>query len=123
MSSSIPNSLMQSQNIFADIPIDLPDEMTSTLAGNSNLRIERLVSEGQVSPEGFWYDQHEDEWVILLQGAATLQFEGDGSELKLLAGDYTLIPAHRKHRISWTAPQEKTIWLAVFTSHAMHDET
>jgi len=111
---------MPSQNIFADIPIDLPDELTTTLASHTNLRIERIVSQGQISPEGFWYDQHEDEWVMLLQGAATLQFEDQASELKLSAGDYALIPAHRRHRISWTTPQEKTIWLTIFTSQAMH---
>jgi len=99
-------------NLFAAIPASLPEELVTTLLGSPHVRIERIVSQGQTSPEGFWYDQDEHEWVLLVQGAARLAFEG---EVRTLApGDFVNIPAHVKHRVEWTAPEEMTIWLAVF---------
>ena len=99
-------------NLFTDLPANLPDELITTLLKAANIRIERMVSHGHVSPEGFWYDQDEHEWVIVLQGAARLRFEDSVVELK--PGDFVNIPAHRKHRVEWTTPDEPTIWLAVF---------
>lgn len=100
------------RNLFADIPRDLPDELFTTLLSARDVRIERIVSLGQASPEGFWYDQDQNEWVIVLQGAARLQFADRVVELK--TGDFVNIPAHQKHRVEWTTPDEPTIWLAVF---------
>lgn len=76
-------------------------------------RIERIVSQGHASPPGFWYDQPEDEWVLVLQGAGTIAFAEEGSEVTLCAGDYLHIPAHCRHRVAWTDPHLPTIWLAV----------
>ena len=99
-------------NLFTDLPSNLPDELFTTLLEADNLRIERIVSHGHASPEGFWYDQDQHEWVLVLEGAARLSIEGESKELK--AGDYINIPAHQKHRVEWTTPDEPTVWLAVF---------
>lgn len=100
-------------NIFAGVlPVARAEKLTTLLAA-AHVRIERIVSLGHVSPPGFWYDQDEHEWVIVLRGAARLHFEGDAKPIELSAGDYVDIPAHRKHRVEWTTPAEPTVWLAV----------
>lgn len=99
-------------NLFADIPSGLASELFTTLIESTNLRVERIVSNGQASPEGFWYDQDEHEWVVVLRGMARVSINGDVKELK--PGDWLNIPAHQKHRVEWTAPDEPTIWLAIF---------
>jgi cupin 2 domain-containing protein len=104
-------------NLFAQIPSSLQEELTETLVSAASLRIERIVSHGHTSPEGFWYDQKEHEWVVVLRGAARLQFEDELVELK--PGDFVNIPAHRKHRVDWTTADEPTVWLAVFYSIAV----
>ena len=101
-------------NLFADLPTDLPEELVEVLAENKHVRIERIVSTGQASPDGFWYDQEEAEWVIVLKGEAKLLFEGDDEPIHMKPGDFVNIPAHRKHRVEWTTPDEPTVWLAVF---------
>jgi cupin 2 domain-containing protein len=100
-----------SGNLFADVPAGFPDEVVTTLLGAANVRIERIVSHGQRSPDGFWYDQAQHEWVVVLKGSARLQFEDRVVEMKV--GDYIFVPAHAKHRVEWTTPDEPTIWLAV----------
>jgi len=113
---------MSTSNLFDDIPAGLPEdlpealreEITRTLLMAEGMRIERIVSTGQSSPEGFWYDQDEHEWVVLLSGSAGLEVEGESSIRKLAPGDFMLLPAHRKHRVAWTDADEPTIWLAVF---------
>lgn len=99
-------------NLFTDLPTDHPDELLTTLLNAANIRIERIVSDGHASPEEFWYDQNENEWVIVLQGAATLRFED--TIMELMPGDFVNIPAHKKHRVEWTTPDIPTICLAVF---------
>lgn len=99
-------------NLFSHIPDDLPEELVSVLAENKSVKIERIVSDGHASPEGFWYDQQQSEWVLLVSGSAVLAFESGQVELK--PGDHLLIPAHRRHRVESTSATEKTIWLAVF---------
>jgi cupin 2 domain-containing protein len=101
-------------NLFSDIPPALPQELVQTLLAASSLRIARIVSKGHASANDFWYDQAEHEWVLVLSGSARLQFEDEVLELK--AGDFVNIPAHKKHRVDWTDPDETTIWLAVFYS-------
>lgn len=103
-------------NLFHDIPRDVPEELVTLLAQGNGVRIERIVSTGHTSPPGFWYDQPEHEWVVVLRGAAKLDFADRTVELR--AGDHILIPAHQKHRVAWTTPDEATIWLAVFFPHA-----
>lgn len=100
-------------NIFS-LPEELPDkELTDLLCQNKSFRIERIVSSGQTSPEGFWYDQDEDEWVVVLQGSAKLRFY-NGRAVSLNKGDHFYIPAHLKHRVEYTSKTPKCIWLCVF---------
>ena len=99
-------------NLFAEIPEELPEELVQTLLGSSSVRIERIVSLGHTTPEGFWYDQEADEWVLVLEGAARLRFEGE-EPIDLQPGAFVHIPAHRRHRVEWTDPGRPTIWLAI----------
>ena len=101
-------------NLFADLPTDLAQEVFTTLLDTGGVRIERIVSQGQSSPEGFWYDQPEAEFVLLLAGAARLRFADEDEERTLGAGDWVHIAAHRRHRVAWTDPEHPTVWLAVF---------
>ena len=100
-------------NLLASLPRRLDAEQIIALVANENLRIERIVSTGQASPPGFWYDQPWAEWVLALAGAAGLVFEGEAEPRVLRPGDYLLIPAHRRHRVAWTDPEQPTVWLAV----------
>ena len=100
-------------NLFTNLPNDLSNEVFTDLVTSHSVRIERIVSSGQSSPESGWYDQDENEWVLVLEGFGTIAFE-DGSEKTLCKGDYLTIPTHQKHRVSRTAPDNLTIWLAVF---------
>ena len=99
-------------NLYVDFPEHLPVELQTTLVNAVSLRIERIVSHGHASPDEFWYDQDEHEWVVLLKGLARLQFEDTLVEMK--PGDFVNIPAHKRHRVEWTTPDEPTIWLAIF---------
>lgn len=92
----------------------MPDEQLTTLLDEGEVRIERIVSQGHASPQRFWFDQEQHEWVIVVRGEATLRFEGVEQLVNLKAGDYLNIPAHTRHRVEWTTPGEPTIWLAVF---------
>ena len=77
-----------------------------------NIKIERIVSKGHASPASGWYDQTEHEWVAVLKGEAKIAFE-NGNEVHLIAGSHLTIPAHTKHKVTWTTPDTETIWLAV----------
>jgi len=105
--------MSNTKNLFTNIPHDLDKEVVDILLQSGDIRIERIISKGHTSPESGWYDQTQHEWVILLEGAATITFE-DGKETNLSKGDYLNIPAHVKHKVSWTDPDVETIWLAVF---------
>lgn len=102
------------QNLFQDIPTHLSEELLQTLVENTHVRIERIVSRGHQSPEGFWYDQQQHEFVLLVQGEAELALQSPDEQIRLCAGDWLVINAHRKHRVDWTDPQHDTIWLTVF---------
>lgn len=91
----------------------LPDEVTNILVERSGLRIERIVSTGQATPEGQWYDQETDEFVLVVAGAARLRIEGEDRDRELAQGDWLLLPAHCRHRVAWTLSDPPTIWLAV----------
>jgi cupin 2 domain-containing protein len=101
------------QNIFEEIPEQLPEEIFDCILKQNNLVIERIISNGHVTTDGEWYDQARDEWVILIQGEATLLFEKNRRMVRMKPGDYLLIPAHTRHRVEWTLPDFNTIWLAV----------
>jgi cupin 2 domain-containing protein len=100
-------------NLFAEIPDRLAEEEVATLLAAPGLRIERIVSTGQASPPGFWYDEDWDEWVLVLSGSAGLLLEGEPAPRTLRAGDHLHLPAHCRHRIEWTDPARPTVWLAV----------
>jgi cupin 2 domain-containing protein len=104
---------VQRGSLGAHVPGALPDELVEVLARWSGGRIERIVSRGHVTPEGEWYDQPEDEFVLLVSGAARLAFE-DGVTLDLAPGDWLELPAHLRHRVEWTSADTDTVWLAVF---------
>lgn len=100
-------------NIFK-LPIELlQQELSETLLDNDKVVIKKIVSTGQVTPPGEWYDQEQNEWLIVLQGEGELGY-GDGSRIKLSVGDYWLIPAHRKHRVEYTSIEPPCIWLTIF---------
>lgn len=105
--------MVEAGNLFADIPAQLPAELLKPLLTTANLRIERIVSHGHSSPPGFWYDQDRPEWVLVLSGAAEIEFEGVPKPHALKRGDYLHIPARVRHRVVWTDNKEPTIWLAV----------
>ncbi|BDV37623.1 hypothetical protein DSM21852_08760 [Methylocystis bryophila] len=105
--------MIKSGNLFAQIPAPADREELVTLAENAGARIERIVSTGQASPPGFWYDQAWTEWVVVVSGRAALRF-ADEAEARLLGpGDWLEIPAHVRHRVEWTDAAQPTVWLAV----------
>jgi cupin 2 domain-containing protein len=109
---------MTTGNIFAGLAPDPAAERFEDLLSLPGVRIERIVSCGQASPPDFWYDQPQGEWVLLLDGAAGLHFEGEDGPRPLKPGDYVWIAPHRRHRVAWTAPGRTTVWLAIHVDAA-----
>lgn len=95
------------------IPVDLPEELFETICSTDCVKIERIVSKGHASPEGFWYDQDRNEFVLVMKGSAGLKIEGKDDIVVLKVGDYLNIGSHVRHRIEWTDSSCETIWLAV----------
>jgi len=106
--------ILQSANLFSELPNSMPEELIEIFVDAPEVRIEKIVSTGQASPPEFWYDQTKSEWVVVLCGEAVLEFENEVQILR--PGDHMLIPPHCKHRIISTSQKEPTIWLAVFFS-------
>lgn len=105
---------MKQGNLFSALPTaPAATEEFASLLEKIGLRIERIVSTGQASSPGFWYDQPEDEWVVLLSGAAGLRFESEVEARDLKPGDWLHIPAHVRHRVEWTDAAQPSVWLAV----------
>jgi cupin 2 domain-containing protein len=104
---------MRRGNLLTGLPAQQTEEQIERLVSGPHLRIERIVSTGQASPAGFWYDQPDDEFVVVLAGAARLRFEVGEASLDLAPGDWVEIPAHARHRVEWTQADPPTIWLAV----------
>ncbi|MCW9088308.1 MAG: cupin domain-containing protein [Gammaproteobacteria bacterium] len=104
---------MSLNNLFEGIPEVVGEELFDEIVNSAGVRVERILSQGQTSPASGWYDQDENEWVVILQGAGKIAFE-DGSEVLLSRGDYLNIPKHTKHRVAWAEPDAVTVWLAVF---------
>jgi cupin 2 domain-containing protein len=100
-------------NCLIPAPLSLPQELVEVILGTDAFRLERIISTGQATPAGEWYDQEESEWVLLLTGEAGLVFENAPQVIIMKPGDYLQIPAHRRHRVEWTAPGQPTIWLAL----------
>jgi len=105
---------MKTGNLFGQIPTQLPEELFQLLAVGAGARVERIVSKGHASPPDYWYDQPENEWVMVVRGEAKLRFEKDDCVVHLNAGDYVNIEAHERHRVEWTCDDIETVWLAVF---------
>jgi cupin 2 domain-containing protein len=100
-------------NVFDALPVSGADEAFDVLLARAGLRIERIVSNGHASPPGFWYDQPQGEWLIVIAGAARLRFEDEPEARSLRPGDCLDIAARRRHRVEWTDPAAPTIWIAV----------
>ena len=107
------SALTHVQSLLGNLPDKLSEEYFELLLKTSSFRLERIVSLGHSTPEGEWYDQPEDEWVALLQGCARLILEGQPEEMTLRPGDTLLIPAHCRHRVTWTDPEQATVWVAL----------
>ncbi len=107
--------MLLTDNIEKGIPpFPLPAEMIQVIHQNEVIKIEKIVSSGQSSPPGFWYDQTLNEWVILLSGAASVRLQKPDKVISLLPGDFLYIPAHQLHRVESTSSEQNTIWLAIF---------
>lgn len=100
------------KNLLKNLPDHLPEELFETLVNNEKVQIERIVSKGHTSPQDGWYNQDKNEFVLVVKGGASLEFE-DGRVESMKPGDWLEIPAHVKHRVSWTTEEEETVWLAV----------
>ena len=103
---------MSPKNIFSAIPAKLEKEIFEILVSSPAITIERIISKGHRSPATGWYDQGKNEWVLVLKGNAELTF-ADKTIVRLEEGSYIHIPPHKKHRVSWTDPEQETVWLAV----------
>ena len=100
-------------SLLEGIPDELPDELFETIFSTNNVTIERIVSRGHASPDGFWYDQEKAEFVLVVKGSAGLKLENENDIVVLKAGEYLNIGAHVRHRVEWTDPDCETVWLAV----------
>ena len=105
--------LVKKGNIFDHIPRQSAEELFETILDTPELKLERILSFGQATPDGAWYDQKRDEWVLLLKGSARIRIEGRPQTVDLEPGDYLLLPAHQRHRVEWTSKTEETVWLAL----------
>jgi cupin 2 domain-containing protein len=103
---------MRHGNLFAIEAGGADAELVECLTQRNQVRIERIVSTGQASPAGFWYDQPGDEFVVLLSGSAVLRFQEGDRRLDLKPGDWIEIPAHVRHRVEATQADPPTVWLA-----------
>ncbi|HNQ62953.1 MAG TPA: cupin domain-containing protein [Syntrophorhabdaceae bacterium] len=104
------------RNIFECLHKTDDDEYFETMLEANNFKLERIISNGQITPCGQWYDQERDEWVVLLTGAAVIMFEDEAEPIIMKPGDYINIPAHKRHRVEWTDQSQKTVWLALHYS-------
>jgi cupin 2 domain-containing protein len=110
-------------NIFAKLPQSLSEEVFQEMIHGERFRLERIISFGQATSAGQWYDQDQHEWVVLLSGAAGLRFEGEEGLRVLSPGDFVNIPAHTRHRVEWTDEKQSTVWLALHYSTSEMPET
>lgn len=100
-------------NLLRELPDARQAEVFQTVLERGGIRIERIVSWGQATPDGQWYDQEQDEWVLVLAGEAQVQLADEAVVRHLSSGDWLYLPAHCRHRVAWTAPGRETVWLAL----------
>ncbi len=105
---------MTPNSIFSNIPDSIKEEIFEIPIKTDHFKLERIISAGQTTPPGEWYDQDANEWVILLGGSAGLLFEGNEEVLVMRPGDYVHIPAHKRHRVEWKDRDQKTVWIALY---------
>lgn len=110
--------MLEPANIFGALPETLDEEFFGTLLQTAGFRLERIVSKGHSTPAGQWYDQDHDEWILVLSGSARLGIDGEDALVELTVGDWLLLPAHKRHRVEWTAPDVETVWLALHYGEA-----
>lgn len=99
-------------NFLSQIPEQVYEEIFQEIVADANITIERIISHGHSSPETGWYDQEKSEWVMVIEGEAIIEFENE-KEITLKQNDFLLIKPHQKHRVKWTSPDQKTVWLAI----------
>ena len=104
---------MELDNIFSKIPDFIQEEISQTLLKSEHFKLERIISSGQATSPGEWFDQNTNEWVILLSGSAGLRFDDEEEICAMHPGHYVHVPAHKRHRVEWTDPEQKTVWLAL----------
>ena len=104
---------MEIAHLFATRLESKRQEIFETLLETDRFRLERIISTGQATPAGQWYDQERNEWVALLSGSAGLLFDGEREPRVMKSGDHLIIPAHVRHRVEWTDPDHETVWLAL----------
>jgi cupin 2 domain-containing protein len=107
-------------SLLASLPDATVAEITEALVTARGVRLERIVSHGQASPAGFWYDQDEAEWVVVLSGSARLAIDSEPEDRLLRAGDAIFLPARWRHRVTWTDPDRPTVWLTLFIDPALN---
>jgi len=101
---------IQVQSLFSEVTLASNEEVFTTLFEKPGLKIESIASYSQVSPDGFWFDQPHDEWVVLVRGSATLEIAAQ-TPLTLRPGDHVILPSHTRHRVLHTSPD--ALWIAV----------
>jgi cupin 2 domain-containing protein len=107
---------MNCRNLFEPPPATSGDEVFDELLRGGEFKLERIVSTGQTTRPGQWYDQSVNEWFVLLSGGATIVFEDEAAPVRLSPGDWIHIPSHKRHRVEWTDPDRQTVWLALHYS-------
>ena len=104
---------MKTKNLFTEAPFNPDSEYLDKILEKPGVKLERIVSHGHRTPDDKWYDQSVDEWVVLLSGAATLQFEDNDQLIEMKPGDHLCIPANCRHRVEWTEENQESVWLAL----------
>jgi len=104
---------IQSANLFDRLPNKGTNEELTTLVDRAGSKLVRIVSTGQATPEGVWYDQDDNEWVVVLRGSAGLRVDGEDDVRVLSVGDYIDLPAGLRHRVERTDADGPTVWLAL----------
>jgi cupin 2 domain-containing protein len=107
---------MKAASLLENIPTEIPQEIFQDILKTDSLRIERIISKGHATPKDDWYEQSENEWVLVIQGQAQLRFEKGQQIIQMTPGMYVDIKAGVRHKVQWTNPQVETIWLAIFYS-------
>jgi len=102
-----------SGNLLSKLPASASEEAFERLLESKGLRLERIVSTGQITPPGDWLVQDWDEWVVILTGGATLLIEGELAPRELRPDDWISVPAGVRHRVEWTSREPPTVWLAL----------